>query len=455
MSDLEGSLPSAQEAQFKRGGSGEFDPTTDPALESWVESAAGSDFPIQHLPYGAFVRAGEATPRLGIAIGAAVLDLHAVARAGLLDDVLPDAVGVFAQPVLNALLQRPMPTWRAVRGAISRLLRAGERALHDARLAERALVPQSEVRLTLPLELRDYVDFFSSLEHATNTGRMFRPDGDPLMPNWRWMPIGYHGRAGSVVVSGTPVVRPNGQRKAPDAPAPTFGPSRALDIELELAFVTGDGPPLGSALPVTHAEDHIFGVLLLNDWSARDIQAWEYQPLGPFLGKSFATSVAAWITPLAALEPFRVTGPVQEPPPLAYLATRGAHNFNIALDVELASEGMQREGLATVVAQTNFRGMYWSMAQQLAHLASNGARVRAGDLNASGTISGADPRSYGSLMELTKRGAEPVELSDGGLRGFLEDGDAVTLRGRCSREGAVPFALAEVRGVVLPALAPL
>ena len=430
-----------------------FDATTDPALHSWADVAPGSDFPIQHLPYGAFVRAGEGTPRLGAAIGDAILDLRLVAHAGLLDDALDEAEYVFAQPVLNALLQRGKPTWRAVRATISRLLSAGDRSLHEAGIAERVLVPRSEVRSTLPLEVRDYVDFYSSREHATNVGRLLRPGGDPLMPNWTWIPIGYHGRAGSVVVTGTPVMRPNGQRKNPSDPAPSFGPSRLLDIELELAFVTGDGPPLGTPVPVTHAEEHIFGVALCNDWSARDIQAWEYQPLGPFLSKSFATSLAGWITPLEALEPFRVRGPVQDPAPLAYLTTQGEHHFDIALEVELASEVMRREGIApTVVTQTNFRGMYWSMAQQLAHLTSNGARLRAGDVNASGTISGFEPRSQGCLLELTQRGAQPLELADGTLRGFLEDGDSVTLRGRCTAEGAVPIGLGRVEGVILAAL---
>jgi fumarylacetoacetase len=429
-----------------------FDATTDPALRSWVAVADGSDFPIQHLPYGAFVRAGDATPRLGVAIGDAILDLRAVARAGLFDEVLPNAEAVFTQPVLNGLLQRGKPVWRAVRATVSRLLSASDGSVHAAGLAQRALVPQAEVALTLPLEVRDYVDFYSSREHATNVGRIMRPGGDALMPNWTWIPIGYHGRASSVVVSGTPVARPNGQRKQPGDAAPAFGPSRLLDIELELAFVTGDGPPLGTPLPVARAEEHIFGVALCNDWSARDIQGWEYQPLGPFLSKSFATSLAAWITPLEALEPFRARGPAQDPAPLEYLATEGEHSFDIALDIELSSEAMRRGGLApTLVSQTNFRGMYWSMAQQLAHLSSNGARICAGDVNASGTISGSEPHTQGCLLELTSRGTQPLELADGSLRGFLEDGDSVTLRGRCTREGAVSIGLGPVEGVVLPA----
>lgn len=429
-----------------------FDATTDPALRSWAPVPDGSDFPIQNLPYGAFVAAGDAVPRLGAAIGDHVLDLHAVARAGLLDDALEGASDVLMHATLNPLLQRGKRAWRLLRGEISRLLCAGDRRLLDAGLAEKTLVPQSAVRMTLPLAVGDYVDFYSSLEHATNLGRILRPGGEPLLPNWRWIPIGYHGRAGSIVVSGTPVVRPNGQRKSPDASEPSFGPTRLLDIELELAFVTGDGPPLGTPLPADRAEDHIFGVALCNDWSARDIQAWEYQPLGPFLGKSFATSLGAWIVPLEALEPFRVRGPVQDPAPLRYLAVDGERHFDIGFEVAIASEAMRREGIpATIVARTNFRDMYWSMAQQLAHLASNGARVRAGDVNASGTISGSEPQSYGSLIELTKRGVEPLELGDGTTRGFLEDGDAVTLRGRCAREGAVAIGLGEVAGTVLPA----
>ncbi len=420
----------------------QFDRTTDPALGSWLPSAAGSDFPIQNLPFGTFVRAGEREPRLGVALGDQVIDLCRLARCGMLDDTFADAAEVLAQEDLNALLRRGRPAWRALRERLSRIFTAGNRELHEADLTGRVLVAQADVRMVLPLRVNDYVDFYSSREHATNLGKILRPGGDPLSPNWLYIPIGYHGRAATVVASGTPVVRPNGQRKAPDDVAPTFGPSRMLDYELELAFLTGDGPQQGTPLPVDRASEHIFGVALCNDWSARDIQAWEYQPLGPFLGKSFATSLAPWVVTLDALAPFQVDGPVQDPAPLPYLAMPEPRNYDIALEVELNGHR---------IAQTNFREMYWSMAQQLAHLASNGARVTAGDLNASGTISGSEPGSYGSLIELTWRGTKPLTLPNGTQRGFLEDGDSVSMRGECRRDGAVRIGLGEVSGRVLAA----
>jgi fumarylacetoacetase len=301
------------------------------------------------------------------------------------------------------------------------------------------------VTLLRPVDPPDYVDFYSSLEHAENLGRMFRPGADPLPENWRWLPAGYHGRSGSVVVSGTPVRRPCGQLPPGPGERPAFGPSRALDFELELGFVTGDGPPLGEPLPVDGAEEVIFGVALVNDWSARDIQRWEYQPLGPFLGKSFATSIAAWVTPLEALAACRATPPPQDPPPLSYLRASEPWALDLELSVALEPGG----GPETTIARTNARGLYWTMAQQLAHATAGGAAVRAGDLYASGTISGASPGSYGSLIELSRGGREPVALAGGDSRAFVEDGDTVVLRGR---SGAGPHVeLAEVRGTVVPA----
>ena len=290
----------------------------------------------------------------------------------------------------------------------------------------------------MPFAVGDYVDFYSSLEHATNLGRLFRPGGEPLMPNWRHLPVGYHGRAGTVVPSGTPVVRPCGQRKPPAAGAPLFGPSRRLDIELELGFVAGVPSSLGEPIPAERFRDHVFGLVLVNDWSARDIQAWEYQPLGPFLGKSFATSLGAWITPLDALDDAWVPGPAQDPEPLPYLCVQGDWSLDLELEVELNGE---------VVSRTNARGLYWSMPQQLAHATVNGASVRTGDLFASGTISGAEPGSEGSLIELTWNGERPLRLRDGSARTFLEDGDELVLRGRAP--GGVE--LAEVRGRIEPA----
>ncbi|MHB1241983.1 MAG: fumarylacetoacetase [Gaiellaceae bacterium] len=320
-------------------------------------------------------------------------------------------------------------------GSLDELLPRGrdawERETERALAAEPAL-PLDEVEPRLPFTVADYVDFYSSLEHATNLGRMFRPGSEPLLPNWRHLPVGYHGRAGTVVVSGTPVRRPHGQAKPPDADAPVFGPSRRLDIELELGFVVGVPSTLGEPVPAAAFAAHVFGVVLVNDWSARDIQAWEYVPLGPFLGKSFATSVSAWVTPLALLEGRRVAAPPQEPEPLPHLRVEGDWAFDIPLEVELNGE---------VIAAGNARALYWTMPQQLAHATSNGASVRTGDLMASGTISGPERGSEGSLIELTRNGAEPLRLADGAERTFLEDGDEVVLRGE---------PLGEVRGRIVP-----
>jgi fumarylacetoacetase len=319
---------------------------------------------------------------------------------------------VFAQTTLNALLAAGRPAWNE--------------AIAAARAHDGPRIPESEARVSLPFEVGDYVDFYSSLEHATNLGRMFRPDQEPLLPNWRWLPVAYHGRAGSVVVSGTDLVRPKGQRKGPDEDAPTFGPSRRLDFELELGFVVGVPTELGESVPVDAFADHVFGLVLVNDWSARDIQAWEYQPLGPNLGKSFQTSISAWVTPLALLEDARVEAPWKDPPPLPHLHGGGDWGLDIALDVELDGE---------LVSRGNARTLYWTFPQQLAHATSNGAPLRTGDLMASGTISGAEPGSEGSMIELFR-----------GER-FLEDGDEVVLRGRAANG----VGLGEVRGRVLPA----
>jgi fumarylacetoacetase len=331
---------------------------------------------------------------------------------------------IFEQPSLNAFLALGRDAWRTVRAR-----------LQDA-LDSAPALGLDEVDVLLPVAPGDYVDFYSSLEHATNLGRMFRPGSEPLLPNWRWLPVGYHGRSATVVVSGTEVRRPHGQR-APDGDGPpAYGPTRALDIELELGFVTGPANRRGEPIPIERAEEHVFGFALVNDWSARDIQAWEYQPLGPFLGKSFATSLAPWITPLEALEPFRVAGPEQDPPPLEHL--RCARDWALDLDLEIELNG-------TVVGRTNARGLYWNAAQQLAHATANGASTRPGDLFASGTISGPAPGSYGSLIELTWAGRDPLALDDGSTRTFLEDGDTVVLRGRAGDT----LELAEVRGTVV------
>jgi fumarylacetoacetase len=364
--------------------------------------------------FGVFSTGGDA-PRVGFRVGHDVLDLAAHGLGG-----------VFGAAKLNPFLALGRSSWEDTIARIDELVSGGVE-----------LVPLEDVEVSLPFTIADYVDFYSSLEHATNLGRMFRPDGEPLLPNWRHLPVGYHGRGGTVVVSGTPIARPCGQMKGPGDQAPRFGPSARLDIELELGFVVGMGSRLGEPVSASAFRDHVFGVVLVNDWSARDIQAWEYQPLGPFLGKSFATSIGAWVTPLALLEERFVPGPAQDPEPLPYLRLEGDWALDVELEVEL-------EG--TIVSRTNARGLYWSMPQQLAHATVNGASVAAGDLFASGTISGAEHGSEGSLIELSRNGEHPVGLADGSTRAFLEDGDEVVLRGRAGE-----LELAEVRGTVLPA----
>ena len=425
---------------------------------SWVDVPAECDFPLENLPYGVFRRTGDAAPRIGVAIGAHILDLRVIAQSGLLRQALPQPAAVFSEGTLNAFLGLGAVAWRATRARLTELLSAGNAELAGAGIAEAALVPQAQARLVLPIGVTDYVDFYSSLEHAVNLGNLLRPGAPPLTPNWRWLPLGYHGRASSVVVGGTPIVRPrgqslrsSGQSVRPGADGPQFGPTRMLDFEIELAFVTGDGPPLGTPIGVQDAERSIFGLVLLNDWSARDLQAWENQPLGPFLSKSFATSISPWVVPLEALAPFRVTGPAQDPPPLAHLAAGGMHGFEISLSATLASAEMDARGLPPLaVSRTNSAGLYWTPAQQLAHLTSNGARVRAGGLCGTGTISGSEPGSYGSMIETTRRGAAPLELPDGSRRTFLEDGDTVVLRGRCARPGAAPLGFGDLRGTIAP-----
>ena len=361
------------------------------------------------MSFGVFSRPGE-VPRVGYRRGDRVLDLSG------LDDL-------FAASSLNPFMAQGPAAWHDALGRIDGVDDAG--------------IPLEDVRLHLPFEVADYVDFYSSIEHATNVGRLFRPDGEPLLPNWRSLPIGYHGRSGTIVVSGTEVVRPCGQSRPRGTDGPVYGPSRRLDVELELAFVVGVPSELGTPLPVSAFPDHVFGVLLVNDWSARDIQAWEYQPLGPFLGKSFATSISSWVTPLAELDAARVRGPAQDPEPFPYL--RHDDPWNLDLDLKIELNG-------TVVSRTNSRSLYWSFAQQFAHLTSNGASVRTGDLCASGTISGSERGSEGSLLELTRNGLEPLRLADGSTRTFLEDGDEVVLRGRAGE-----LELGEVRGRILPA----
>ncbi|MDE1183427.1 fumarylacetoacetase [Paraburkholderia sp.] len=409
--------------------------TLDASRKSWIESAnlPTSDFPIQNLPFGVFSDGRDGTPRVGVAIGDAIADLHALRAAGVL--TLPGAASqdVFASGSLNAFIALGRDVWRSVRVQLSNLLARDTATLRDnAALRDRALVSQAGATLHLPVQIPGYTDFYSSKEHATNVGSMFRDPKNALLPNWSEMPIGYNGRASSVVVSGTPVRRPNGQLKSPDQDRPVFGACRKLDIELETGFVIGRGNALGEPVSSDQAEDHIFGMVLLNDWSARDIQQWEYVPLGPFNAKTFATTISPWIVTLDALEPFRVAQPVQEPQPLAYLRHDGAHAFDIALEVTMRPA---HATTATTLARTNFRHMYWTMAQQLAHHTVSGCNTRIGDLMGSGTISGPTADSYGSLLELTWNGKQPVELNGGGTRTFIEDGDELTLTGWCQGDG--------------------
>jgi len=390
---------------------------------------ARDPFGPQALPLGVVAPPGGA-PRVAARVGDRALDLAALARAGLLDE----DPAVLAAPALNALLERGPAAWRALRARLQELLR-------DApdRLGAHAH-PLAGVRALLPVQVADYVDFYASLHHATNLGRLFRPGTEPLLPNWRWLPVGYHGRAGTVVVSGTEVRRPRGQALPPGASVPVVGPSRRLDVELEAAFVVGVPSTLGEPVPVARALEHVFGVALLNDWSARDLQAWEYQPLGPFLGKSFATSLAAWVLPLDALAPFRVLAPPQEPEPPEYLRTE-PWAYDVALELELDGE---------VVSRPNLRHLYWNVAQQVAHLTVNGASLRVGDLLGTGTISGPERSQRGSLIELTWGGAQPLVVAGGRERTFLEDGDEVVLRGVAGAGGDAPVGLAEVRGRIAP-----
>lgn len=411
--------------------------------------APGSDFPLQNLPYGVF----EAGPHahIGVAIGDRIFDLHAATLAGLFDAQIHDRA-ILCAPVLNPLLAAGRPAWRALRARLTELLSEGNAEIARCGDPGALFVRRRDAAMRLPFAVGDYVDFYSSLEHATNMGKILRPGAQPLLPNWRYLPIGYHGRSSTIVIDGTPVTRPCGQSLAPEAAAPSYGPSRALDIELEMGFVTGPPTEYGHPMPVRDARNHIFGLLVVNDWSARDIQGWEYQPLGPYLGKSFATSVSPWVVTLDALEPYRVAGPVQEPEPFPYLRASGDWNYDIRLEVLLQTQRMRAEQIApAVIAISNYKYLYWNMAQQLAHAASNGTNIRPGDLYASGTISGPDAGSYGSLMELTWRGTKPLRLPSGEERGFLSDGDTVTLRAWCESDGLPRIGFGSVCGTVLPA----
>jgi len=412
-----------------------LDDTHDPALQSWVETAnqPGCDFPIQNLPFGIFKRKGaKESPRGGVAIGDQILDLA--------------ALGIKTGPTLNGLAAMGRGEWKRMRKTLSKGLAAKTR---NARFA-RYLLPMKQAELFLPMAIGDYTDFFTGIHHATNMGRMLRPD-NPLLPNYKWVPIGYHGRSSSIVVSGARVPRPVGQTKAPDQPAPAFGPSRRLDYEAELGFVVGPGNALGKPIALADALNHVFGVVLLNDWSARDVQAWEYQPLGPFLAKSFATTISPWVVTREALEPYRCPAFARapgDPQPLPYLYDQDDQReggFSIEVEMHLRSEKMKSP---VRLSRASFCDSYWTPAQLVAHHTSNGCNLRPGDLLGSGTLSGATPDSFGSLMELTQAGKSPLTLPGGETRAFLEDGDEVIQRGRCTREGFATIGFGDGRGTI-------
>ncbi|MGY3449516.1 fumarylacetoacetase [Bradyrhizobium sp. USDA 4353] len=416
----------------------------DPSLRSFIPVDPSSDFPIQNLPYGVFSAADSPKPRVGVAIGDFVLDLAVLEDEGLLD--LAPAYEVFAQPSLNAFMALGPAVWSKTRAAISALLRDDNPRLRDDKpLRSRALLRRADVTLHLPFQVAGYTDFYSSKEHATNVGVMFRGKDNALQPNWLHMPIGYNGRASTVVVSGTRVRRPRGQLKPPSADVPSFGPCKRLDFELEMGVVIGQPSQLGEMLTEAQAEAMIFGFVLLNDWSARDIQQWEYVPLGPFQSKAFVTSISPWVVTREALEPFRVAGPAQDPTPLPYLQQKKAQNYDLALEVSLSAGAA-----AQTISQTNFKYMYWSSVQQLMHHASSGCAMSVGDLLGSGTISGPETHQRGSLLEISWNGAEPVELAGGTKRSFLEDGDSLVIRGWCQGQG-YRIGFGEVEGTIAAA----
>ncbi|MGC8548386.1 MAG: fumarylacetoacetase [Acidobacteriaceae bacterium] len=418
--------------------------------KSWVVEAndPANGYPLANLPFGVFLRGHDR--HVGIAIGNSILDLRACVDLGYFDELPRSLRDACWQPTLNVLMGQGNAAVRMLREAAAQIL--GENSFHrDNRL----LVPRPDARMLLPVDIGDYTDFYASIDHATRVGRLFRPD-QPLLPNYKYVPVGYHGRASSIVVSGTQIRRPGGQIKLPDATAPIVGPTHALDYELEAGFLIGKGSAQSEPISIDRAEDHIFGFCLVNDWSARDIQSWEYQPLGPFLSKSFATTISPWIVTLDALEPFRVPSlprPRGDPDPLPYLAGEAARAFDIQMEVYLQSLQMRDAGLPPVrLSHGNLRHLYWTPAQMLAHHTSNGCPMRTGDLLATGTVSGPSDDSRGCMLEITERGAKPLSLPSGETRSFLEDGDEVILRAWCQKPGYPRISFGECRGVVLGAV---
>lgn len=418
----------------------------DPKLKSWVDVPAGSDFPIQNLPFGIF-RTESQLPRVGVAIGNKVLDLKALHILGYLEN-LPFRLEDFLADSLNPMMKYGKKATRDLRNRVSKLLRSDMPDLRDREHhVKQVLVAQSEVQMLMPVKVGDYTDFYSSEDHARNVGTMFRDPANALFPNWKHLPVGYHGRSSSIVVSGTPVRRPMGQVNPTDATPPTFKASGQLDFELEMAFITYDGKPMGERISTAEAEDYIFGMVVFNDWSARDIQRWEYVPLGPFLAKNFASTISPWVVTMDALQPFKLDGAKQEPEVLPYLKFDGKYNIDIQLEVDITPEN----SAPTCVTKSNYKFMYWNYVQQLAHHTVNGCNVRCGDMMASGTISGPTEGSFGSMLEIAWKGTKPVQMNDGSQRNFILDGDTVSIRGFAEKDGVrVGFGICEAQ--ILPAL---
>ncbi|MEL6348728.1 MAG: fumarylacetoacetase [Myxococcota bacterium] len=430
--------------------------THDPNLKSWVATANAdaADFTIQNLPFASFRRVGTNEPfRGGVAIGDQIVDLAAAHAAGIFSGLAADAADAAAKPALNDFMAMGAGAWAALRLALSRGLREGS-AQQDALQA--TLVPQDDAEYAVPAQIGDYTDFYTSIHHATNIGSLFRPN-NPILPNYKWIPIGYHGRSSSIRISGVDVIRPNGQTRPAEGQAPGFGPSRRLDYELELGLFVGPGNALGDTISIDEAEAHIFGVVLLNDWSARDIQGWEYQPLGPFLGKSFSTTISPWIVTLEALAPFRApfTRPEDDPQPLAYLTSQDNHDrghLDIQLEVFILTQKQRQEGTPPQrLSHSNYKDAYWTAAQLVTHHTVNGCDLRPGDLLGTGTLSGPDEGQQAALIEITRSGRQPLTLDNGEVRSFLEDGDAIILRGHCARDGAARVGFGEVKNTVAPA----
>ncbi|TRZ45176.1 fumarylacetoacetase [Robertkochia solimangrovi] len=421
----------------------------DPQRKSWIKVTENSDFPIQNIPFGVFLTRDDVIT-IGTRIGDTAIDLGALHQLGYFDGI-PLTDDIFLQDTLNDFISDGKKTWRLVRNRIAEIFDAKNPKLRDNEDHCRiVLFDLDEIEMQLPVQIGDYTDFYSSKEHATNVGSMFRDPEHALLPNWLHIPVGYHGRSSSIVPSGIPIHRPMGQTRPAGAEEPIFGPSKLVDFELEMAFITTDANQLGEPIPVDEAEDYIFGMVLFNDWSARDIQKWEYVPLGPFLAKNFASAVSPWIVTLDALEPFRTESPTQDPEPLPYLkAKKNNKSFDINLEVELKPAHSE----ATTIAKSNFKYMYWTMAQQLAHHTINGCKVNSGDMMGSGTISGPSPESYGSMLELTWNGQKPIKMKDGAERKFIQDGDTVTFKGYCTKNG-VRIGFGEVSNTLLPPFQP-